>query len=612
MLSQKHGDEWLPVAYFSKIMVTAELNYEVHDKEMLSIIRSLSHWKSELVGSPYQIRIYTDHKALKYFMTTKTLNARQARWAKLLADYNFVIMYRPGKENPLADALTRRVDELRLQNHTKKQNRLQQLIKDNQIDTRIMQNALRREIDDHAIATLNLAPVTPHFNIVNRILEANRTLDSLQALRIEAIKGHKHLALQDGLLLYDDRLVVPDSENLRTYLIREAHDSVSTAHPGIRKTYLLLSKQYYWPGMPTTIAQYIRNCHACKRSSVPRDRTPGLLHPLPVPERAWQDITMDYCNFNKDKHNFWQEFNRLLGTDIKLSTAHYPQTNNQTKIYNQYLQQRLQPFVSYYQDDWSEFLPMMDYVQLTLLYDSLGGLSSYKALYGYPPRNTWDWDIKESPPTRNLNIQDARKFAKRNQTAVARAKESILRAQEKMSRSLSMKDYPTQRPSKKLDFPIQGRFKIIARVDNSFCLDLPATMKIYPVFPLEKLRKAYNDPLPGQIQEPPPPINITSDSEWEMEKILAVKKVRNTLRYRVSWLNTDADLTWYPASDLKTALHKLRDFHRSNPTQPGPPAQLLEWIKLYESGEDDYDYADNNKPMSAADRKLFFENHLVA
>ncbi|QSZ33873.1 hypothetical protein DSL72_005446 [Monilinia vaccinii-corymbosi] len=513
-------------------------------------------------------------------------------------------MYRPGKENPLADALTRRVDELGLQNYTKKQNRLQQLIKDNQIDTRLMQNALRREIDDHAIATLDLAPVTPHFNIVNRILEANRTLDSLQALRIEAIKGHKHLAFQDGLLLYDDRLVVPDSENLRTYLIREAHDSVSTAHFGIRKTYLLLSKQYYWPGMPTTIAQYIRNCHACKRSSVPRDRTPGLLHPLPVLERAWQDITMDYCSFNKDKHgydnvlvivdrltkqaistpchkevdsreqaklylyhvyryygaprtivsdrgpqfisDFWQEFNRLLGTDIKLSTAHHPQTDGQTEIYNQYLQQRLRPFVSYYQDDWSEFLSMMDYAQLTLSYDSLGGLSLYEAFYGYPSCNTWDWDIKESPPTRNLNVQDARKFAECNQTAVACAKEGILRAQEKMSRSvnsrrcainfdigdyvwLSMKDYPTQRPSKKLDFPTQGRFKIIARVGNSFRLDLPATMKIHPVFSLEKLRKAYDDPFPGQIQEPSPLINITGDSEWEVEKILAVKKVHNTL-----------------------------------------------------------------------------------
>ena len=49
-------------------------------------------------------------------MTSKALNSRQARWAEFLADYNFMISYRPGKDNPLADALTRRVDELEPQN----------------------------------------------------------------------------------------------------------------------------------------------------------------------------------------------------------------------------------------------------------------------------------------------------------------------------------------------------------------------------------------------------------------------------------------------------------------------------------------------------------------
>ncbi|RAL60082.1 hypothetical protein DID88_000708 [Monilinia fructigena] len=679
VLSQKHGDEWLPVAYFSKTMIAAELNYEVHDKEMLSIIRSLGHWKSELAGSPHQIRIYTDHKALEYFMTTKALNARQARWAEVLADYNFIIMYRPGKDNPLADALTRRVDELDSQNKTKKQNRLQQLIKDNQIDTEIMRKSLRD--DSESITNLDLSAVTPHFNIVDKILEANRTSESLSHLRTEAKRTHKHLTMESDLLLYDSKLLVPDVDNLRTYLIREAHDTLSTAHPGISKTYTLLSKQYYWRGMHNTIAQYIRNCHACKRSSAPRDRTPGLLHPLPVPQRAWAEITMDYCSFNKDKHGydnvfviidrltkqaitipchkeidarqqaklylyhvyryygapktivsdrgpqfiseFWKEFNRILGTDVKLSTAHHPQTDGQSEIYNQYLQQRLRPFISYYQDDWSEFLPMMDYVQLTLPHDSLGGLTPYEVLYGYPPRNAWDWKVEDLEPSGNLNTQDARAFAARNKAAAARAKENILRAQEKMSKQvnahrrpvdfdigdyvwLNTKDFPSSRPSKKLDFPTQGPFKIISRVGSSFRLELPSTMRIHPVFPPDKLRKAYKDPLPGQILEPPPPINITGDFEWEVEKVLAVRKARKNLQYRVSWLNGDSDLSWYPASDLKTAPHQLRDFHLANPTQPGPPAMLPEWIRLYEKGEDDYDYADHDAPMSTQDRTRFF------
>ena len=76
VLSQRHNEDWLPVAFFSKTMLPAELNYAVHDKEMLAIIRSFGHWRAELAGSPHHVRVITDHKALEYFMTSKALNAR--------------------------------------------------------------------------------------------------------------------------------------------------------------------------------------------------------------------------------------------------------------------------------------------------------------------------------------------------------------------------------------------------------------------------------------------------------------------------------------------------------------------------------------------------------
>ncbi|QSZ29103.1 hypothetical protein DSL72_003613 [Monilinia vaccinii-corymbosi] len=118
-----------------------------------------------------------------------------------------------------------------------------------------------------------------------------------------------------------------------------------------------------------------------------------------------------------------------------------------------------------------------------------------------------------------------------------------------------MKEYSTQRSLQKLDFPVQGPFKIISH---------------------------------------------------EMEKVLAVKLTRKTLKYRIVWLNADKDLTWYPASDLKTAPHKLRDFHLANPTRLGPPALLPEWLRLYEQGENNYNYMDNDRPMLNPDRTKFF------
>jgi hypothetical protein len=121
--------------------------------------------------------------------------------------------------------------------------------------------------------------------LIDRITTANRTVKSLEALRAQARVGDTDLKLEDGLLLYRDRLIVPDVDNLRTNLIQEVHEQVSTAHPGRNKTIRLLADRYYWKGLAASVEQYVRNCHACRRANAPQDRTPGLLQPLPIPER---------------------------------------------------------------------------------------------------------------------------------------------------------------------------------------------------------------------------------------------------------------------------------------------------------------------------------------
>jgi hypothetical protein len=80
ILSQLAEDQiWHPVAYFSKTMNAAECNYEIHDKEMLAVIRILQEWRAELVSVRQKFTIYLDHEALKYFITKRILNTRQAR-----------------------------------------------------------------------------------------------------------------------------------------------------------------------------------------------------------------------------------------------------------------------------------------------------------------------------------------------------------------------------------------------------------------------------------------------------------------------------------------------------------------------------------------------------
>ena len=97
-----------PVAYFSKRHFLAKCNYEIYDKELMAIIRCFEAWRPELEGSAFPIHVLSDHKNLEYFMTTKALSRRQARWSEYLSRFDFKILYQPGKINGKADALTRR------------------------------------------------------------------------------------------------------------------------------------------------------------------------------------------------------------------------------------------------------------------------------------------------------------------------------------------------------------------------------------------------------------------------------------------------------------------------------------------------------------------------
>lgn len=320
---------------------------------------------------------------------------------------------------------------------------------------------------------------------------------------------------------------------------------------------------------------------------------------------------------------FWDEFCRILGIKVQLSSAHHPQTDGQTEIMNQYLEQRLRPFLDYYQDNWSELLPLMDFAQLTLPHESIG-MSPFEVLNGYPARTSFDWETPEpSNPQEGLNQEKAQVLAHRMDSAIQFARENMKRAQERMQESanahrrepdfqigdlvwMKTQHLDTQRPSRKLDNPMAGPFKILAKEGHSFRLELPESIKIHPIISPDKLRKAAEDPLPGQVNAPPPPVNITGDQEWEIHDILAVKTYYGSLRYRISWKNHDEDLEWYPASDLKYAPHKLKAFHMAYPDLPGPPKRLPDWIKAWEDGADNYDELDDDKPMAKRLRAAFF------
>jgi hypothetical protein len=266
VMSQKHEATWQPVAFFSHVLSGAELNWEIHDKELFAIVTAFKKWRAELASATSPIQVYTDHRALEYFMTTKVLNARQVRWAEELASFQFRIEYTPGKNNARADILSRREQDMANLRGAQFDNRSRVMLGPPRLDPRINAELAKNYIQPlpdqiitlKAFSSVGKAMNLDSFQLIESLLQENRL--SFQAVRRDLQAPYQ---LRNGLLLYGERLCVPPNSPLCTRLIREAHDQVSTAHPSATKTYQLLAPKYHWKGMESTCKRYVRNCLAC-------------------------------------------------------------------------------------------------------------------------------------------------------------------------------------------------------------------------------------------------------------------------------------------------------------------------------------------------------------
>lgn len=211
-------------------------------------------------------------------------------------------------------------------------------------------------------------------------------------------------SLLDQLLFHHGRMVIPEIHNLKLKLLQEAHDTPVGGHGGFLKTYKRLFSRYYWPKMKQDVREFVQQCIICQQQKYQTLAPKGLLQPLPIPNRIWEDVSMDfiiglpppirfdtilavvdrlskYAHFICLSHpytakgvatifcreifrlhgfprsivsdrdvvflsSFWQELFRLRQTKLKLSTSYHPQTDGQTEVLNRCLEAYLHCFAS--------------------------------------------------------------------------------------------------------------------------------------------------------------------------------------------------------------------------------------------------------------------------
>jgi hypothetical protein len=195
--------------------------------------------------------IYTDHKSLKYIFIQSNLNLRQRRWLELIKDYDLGINYHHAKANVVADALSQRSN-------------VSQLVVDgmpfelceefDKLNLRIVVNTKTMEMDVGS-------------SLLQEIQRGQVEDEKVQEIKrnIKEEKSPSFSLDDEGVLWYKGRIRVPNVKELKDKILREAHESAYSIHPGGNKMYHDLKATYWWYGMKSDVTEYVALCDTCQQ-----------------------------------------------------------------------------------------------------------------------------------------------------------------------------------------------------------------------------------------------------------------------------------------------------------------------------------------------------------
>jgi hypothetical protein len=576
------------VAYDSRSFKGAELNYPIHEKELLAIVRALGKWRTDLLGHKFEV--WTDHRTLEHFNTQRDLSRRQVRWVEFLSQYDATIHYLPGERNTVADALSR--------------------VPDSGIS--VIAPILARKRGQQIHSRLQLEDC-----ILDEIRNGYAN-DPFTDKLTKAAAGMDNVRTENGFWFIDNRLFVPDVKHVRETLFRIAHDKLG--HFGAPKTYGALRDSYYWPNMHRDLEKaYVPSCADCQRNKSRTTKPIGPLHPLPVPDGRCDSVAIDfvgplplddgydciltitdrlgsdiriiptmcsltaaglakifvdewYCEnglpleivSDRDKlfvSRFWKELHKITGIKLKMSSSYHPETDGASKRTNKTVIQCVRFTVERDQQGWAQALPKVRFNIMNTINRSTGyspfQLRFRKSPHVLPP-------LIDPPPDRDqddlsvlerieamLPIElDARdnlltsKIRQADQANKRRRDIFPFKAGERvvLSTANRRRDYKSKDSTCAAKFMprFDGPYKILKTNmrHSTVTLDLPQDSHAFPIFHTsEILPFLENDDtlFPGRALTPPDPVVIDGEHEYFVDKIIDERRRGKKTQYRVRW-----------------------------------------------------------------------------